>query len=172
MKVPSNISTKSLTITPTVCTPNAITILAGAQPTCQLTNGTTTTTYSTTATNNTGFNWSLSNGSAGTISATGVMTWANGFSGTVDIRVSANGCNGPSVQVVRTVIISLTPAVGTLSPALYTGCTGTASGTITLGTITGSVREWQSSTNGGVTWAPITNTLSSLTYNNLSQTTI
>jgi len=102
----------TITVTPTVGTPTAILVSAGSEPTCQLTNGTTTTTYATTATNNTGFNWSLSNGAAGSIGAsTGIMTWANGFSGTVDIRVTANGCNGPSAQVVRTVTI--TPTVGT-----------------------------------------------------------
>jgi hypothetical protein len=77
-----------------------------------LTNGTTTTTYATTATNNTGFNWSLSNPAAGSIGATtGLMTWANGFFGTVNIQVTANGCNGPSPMVIRTVVI--TPSVGT-----------------------------------------------------------
>jgi hypothetical protein len=75
---------RTVNVTPTVGTPTAITVSAGIEPTCQLTNGTTTTTYATTATNNTGFNWSLSNPSAGSIGATsGVMTWANGFSGTV-----------------------------------------------------------------------------------------
>jgi autotransporter-associated beta strand protein len=103
---------RTVNITPTVGTPTAITVSAGIEPTCQLTNGTTTTTYSTTATNNTGFNWSLSNGAAGSIGATtGVMTWANGFSGTVNIQVTANGCNGPSAQVIRTV--NITPTVGT-----------------------------------------------------------
>jgi hypothetical protein len=103
---------RTVNITPTVGTPTAITLSAGVEPTCQLTNGTTTTTYTTTATNNTGFNWSLSNPSAGSIGATtGVMTWANGFSGSVDIQVTANGCNGPSAMVSRTV--NITPTVGT-----------------------------------------------------------
>ncbi|NEW82363.1 MAG: hypothetical protein GZ094_08365 [Mariniphaga sp.] len=111
-----------IAITPTVGTPTAITVSAGVQPTCQLTNGTTTTTYATTATNNTGFNWSLSNATAGTIGATtGLMTWANGFSGSVDIRVTASGCNGPSAQVIRTVTI--TPTVGT--PVFTLGATST-----------------------------------------------
>ncbi len=119
---PSAQVTRTVTITPTVGTPTAITISAGSEPTCQLTNGTTTTTYATTATNSTGFNWSLSNGSAGSIGATtGIMTWANGFSGTVNIQVTANGCNGPSAQVTRTVTI--TPTVGT--PTAITISAGT-----------------------------------------------
>jgi PKD repeat protein len=71
-----------------------------------LTNGTTTTTYATTATDNTGFNWTVSNSAAGTIGATtGLMTWTDGFSGIVDIQVTANGCNGPSSQTSRTVVV-------------------------------------------------------------------
>ncbi|NMH24584.1 IPT/TIG domain-containing protein, partial [Flavobacterium solisilvae] len=115
-------SSGTITVIPTVGTPTAITVSSGTQPTCQLTNGTTTTTYTTTATNSTGFNWTLSNPAAGTINATtGEMTWANGFSGTVDIQVTANGCNGPSAQVVRTVTI--TPTVGT--PTAITVSSGT-----------------------------------------------
>jgi len=112
----------SLVVTPAVGTPTAITISAGTEPTCQLTNGTTTTTYATTATNNTGLNWSLNNIAAGVIGATtGLMTWANGFSGTVNIQVTASGCNGPSSQVIRTVTVSGT--VGT--PAFVLGTTST-----------------------------------------------
>ncbi len=106
----------SLTYVPctTVGTPSAISILSGSEPSCQLTNGTTTTTYGTAAADATGFNWSLSNAAAGTIDpVTGMMTWANGFFGTVDIQVSANGCNGPSAQVTRTV--NITQTVGTPS---------------------------------------------------------
>ena len=101
-----------------VGTPTAISVSAGTEPTCELTNATTTTTYSTTATNNTGFNWSRSNNLAGNINATtGVMTWANGFSGSVDIEVTANGCNGPtSPPVKRTVTVNPSPTItGSLS---------------------------------------------------------
>ncbi len=108
----ANSTTVTVTVTPTVGTPTAITVSAGTEPTCQLTNGTTTTTYATTATDNTGFNWSLSNGAAGSINpTTGVMTWSDGFSGSVNIQVTANGCNGPSAQVIRTV--NITATVGT-----------------------------------------------------------
>ncbi|MEI6575704.1 MAG: cohesin domain-containing protein [Bacteroidota bacterium] len=119
---PSSQVIHAVTVTATVGTPTAITISAGSEPTCQLTNGSTTTTYATTATNSTGLNWSLSNGSAGSIGATtGIMTWTSGFSGSVDIRVTANGCNGPSSQVVRSV--SITPTVGT--PTTITVSSGT-----------------------------------------------
>ncbi len=127
---PSAMVTRAVTITPTVGTPTAITVASGTQPTCQLTNGVTTTTYATTSTNSTTRTWSVSNAAAGVINSTsGVMTWANGFSGTVDIRVVGNGCNGPSAQVVRTV--SILAAVGT--PAFTLGASSSrcqAAGTV------------------------------------------
>jgi hypothetical protein len=114
--------TATVIVTPTVGTPTAISVSAGSDPACQLTNGTTTTTYLTTAANSTGFNWSLSSGTAGAINAsTGVMTWANGFSGSVNIRVTASGCNGPSSQVIRTV--NVTPTVSTPTAITISGGT-------------------------------------------------
>ncbi|MGG7034984.1 MAG: PKD-like domain-containing protein [Flavobacterium sp.] len=146
---PSSQVVRTVTVTPTVGTPTAITVSAGVEPACQLANGTTTTTYATTATNNSGFNWSLSNPAAGNINAsTGVMTWANGFSGNVDFQVTANGCNGPSSQVVRTVTI-MTNSVGTASatPAL---CINTALTAITHATTgaTGIANAGVSGANG------------------------
>jgi len=103
--------TQAVTVTPTVGIPTTITISAGTEPTCQLINGITQTTYTTAATNSTGFNWSLNNAAAGVIDATtGVMSWANGFSGNVNMQVTANGCNGPSSQIIKTVTV--TPTVG------------------------------------------------------------
>ncbi|MCU0472065.1 MAG: T9SS type A sorting domain-containing protein [Bacteroidales bacterium] len=105
----NNISgTATVTVTPIVGTPTTITISAGSDPTCQLTNSSTTTTYATTAVNSTSFIWSLSNGSSGSINSAGVMTWANGFYGNVDIQVKATGC-GTSAQVVRSVLINPLP---------------------------------------------------------------
>jgi hypothetical protein len=112
-----------VTVTATVGTPTAMTISAGTQPTCQLANGSTTTTYATTATNNTGYSWSLSNPSAGTINdTTGVMTWASGFFGSVDIQVTANGCNGPSSQVTRNVVVNQNPATPTVGTIAQPNC--------------------------------------------------
>ncbi|WP_347839516.1 HYR domain-containing protein [uncultured Draconibacterium sp.] len=163
-----SIATEDLTvdITPTVGTPTAITVSVGTEPSCQLTNGTTTTTYSTTATNSTGFNWSISNPLAGSIDpATGTMTWADGFSGTVDIQVTANGCNGPSAQVVRTV--NITPTVGTPSiptPSDSVICQGSATTTYSTFASDATVYNWTvtgagnsisgTGTTAMVTWDP------------------
>jgi hypothetical protein len=159
-------ATGTITVTPTVGTPTAITVSAGTEPTCQLTNGTTTTTYATTATNNTGFNWSLSNAAAGSIDAsTGVMTWANGFTGTVDIRVTASGCNGPSAQVVRTV--NVLPTVGTPTdptPTATTICQGSGTTSYTTSAANATSYNWTvtgtgntisgTGITGTVTWDP------------------
>jgi len=129
---PSPMVTRTVIVHPTVGTPTIPSVSAGTEPTCQLTNGTTTTTYSSNASDNTGFNWSLSDNSAGTIDpGTGVMTWANGYSGTVNIQVTANGCNGPSAQVSRTVIVSPKPTA-TISYSGTPFCTTVATGLVTL----------------------------------------
>ena len=108
--------TRTVNVVPTVSTPSEITVSAGTEPTCQITNGTTTTTYATMANNNTGFNWSVTPAEAGTINSSGVMTWTNGFSGNVIITVTANGCNGPSAPVTRSVAVHTLPTVAISYP--------------------------------------------------------
>ncbi|MDD4214875.1 MAG: T9SS type A sorting domain-containing protein, partial [Bacteroidales bacterium] len=107
--------TFTIVVLSAVWTPTPITISAGTEPTCQLTNGTTTTTYSTTATNNTGFNWTISNPDAGSINSSGVMTWADGFYGTVVIQVTANGCEGPTIMVTHTVVVNQGASIGSVT---------------------------------------------------------
>ncbi len=162
-------ATHTVTVTPTVGTPTAITISAGTEPICQLTNGTTTTTYATTATNNTGFNWSVLPVGAGTINATtGVMTWSNGYSGTATISVTANGCNGPSSSVTRTVIVTSTvgtPTAITISAGTEPSCqltNGTTTTTYTTTATNSTSFNWSvlpvgagtiNATTGVMTWA-------------------
>jgi hypothetical protein len=141
-------ATHVVTITPTVGTPAAISVASGTEPTCQLTNGSTTTTYATTASNNTGFNWSVSPLGAGTINATsGVMTWANGFSGSATISVTANGCNGPSLSTTRMVTINASPATVAVNGAGAI-CSG-ASATLSAGNGSSGTIYWQNTTSGG-----------------------
>ena len=139
----------SINIIPTVGTPTAIIVSAGIEPSCQLTNGTTTTTYFTSATNNTGFNWSINNPAAGNINATtGVMTWANGFSGSVHIQVTANGCNGPSPQVIRLVIVNADPVPTMTGPSSV--CINSAGNVYT--TESGKTNyQWSVSAGGSIT---------------------
>jgi len=143
--------------------PTAIIISAGIEPACQLTNGTTTTTYSTTATNSTGFNWSLSDNTAGTIDQAGVMTWANGYSGTVNIQVTANGCNGPSPMIIRTVIVNTGPTPTLTGPG--SPCAGSTGNVyITQSGMTGY--NWIISAGGVITaGGGITDTSVTVTWN-------
>jgi len=135
--------TTIIMVTPQVGNPTPITISSGTDPLCQLTNGTTTTTYATTATNNNGFVWSLSNPLAGTIDpATGVMTWADGFYGSVNIQVYALGCGVSSPMIAHTVNVSQTPSAEAGTSGTYTGIP------LQLGNI--------SSGPGAYSWSPAT----------------
>jgi hypothetical protein len=107
---------RTVNITPAVGTPSIIGF-SGTEPHCLLSSGTTMTLYSTTATNCTGYTWSLSNPSAGSIdAATGMMNWALNYSGTVDIGVVAHGC-GTSPMVTRTVSVHPLPVISLSGPA-------------------------------------------------------
>ncbi len=64
------------------------------------------------------------------------------------------------------------PSVGGAVTASATVCSGTNSGTLTLGTHTGTVIRWELSIDGGASWTPIANTTTTQNYNNLIQTTL
>jgi len=134
----------NVVVIPQVGTPTPITVNGGTEPVCQLMNGNTTTTYHTTATNNTGFHWALSNPLAGTVdSTTGIVTWANGFYGTVNIQVFAYGCGIPSPTVTRTVVVNQNPFAEAGVTTTYTGTpimighAGNGPGTISWNPATG-----------------------------------
>ena len=87
--------------TPTEPTPSATTICQGSSP----------TTYTTSATDATSYNWSVT-GAGNTISGTGTtatVTWNPSFTGVATISVTANGCNGPSASASTTVTVRPTP---------------------------------------------------------------
>src|SRR6185437_11842614 len=99
---------------------------------------------------------------------------------TVNIQVTANGCNGPSSQVIKTVIISPLSSAGSLtidgkSPAtnVTSVCPSPNSAQIDLSSSTGTV-TWQQSTNGGSAWVTAigTATQTTLTVSGISQPTI
>jgi len=64
------------------------------------------------------------------------------------------------------------PSVGGSVGSNATVCSGTNSGTLNLIGQTGSILNWQYSTDGGTTWTSIANTTTSQTYSNLTQTTL
>jgi len=87
--------------TPTTPTPSASTI-------CQ---GTLSSAFTTSATNATGYVWSVT-GAGNTVSGTGTtgtVTWSPSFSGVATVSVYATGCNGPSAIASTTVTVRPTP---------------------------------------------------------------
>jgi gliding motility-associated-like protein len=68
--------------------------------------------------------------------------------------------------------ITVTPATvaGVISGATST-CEGTGNGTLTLNNQVGNVIDWESSTDGGLTWVSLGNTTTSQAWSNLSDTT-
>ncbi len=63
------------------------------------------------------------------------------------------------------------PSVGGTLSVDATVCASSNFGTLTLAGQTGTIQNWQSSTDGGVTWLTIANTSSSQIYSNLTTTT-
>ena len=112
-------ATHTVTITPSVTTPN---FTSGASSTrCQ---GAGTVTYTATAINTTGITYSLDAASiagGNTIDAlTGEVTYAAGWSGTSTITASAAGCSGPRTSIHT---VTVTPTVGI--PVFTLGATST-----------------------------------------------
>ena len=88
-------------------------------------------------------------------------------------RVLVNGCAAGTVTSnAATLSVVALSVGGTVSPASYSFCGSSNSGTFTLSGQTGSVIRWESSIDNGVTWVPIANTTNTLNFSNLTQTTL
>jgi gliding motility-associated-like protein len=117
-------------------------------------------------------------------STDGGVTWTNiantttsqAYSNiTTTTRYRANVKSGACTSAnSNAAIITVNPATvgGSISPAATTVCSGSNSGTLTLSGQTGSIIRWESSTDGGTTWANITNTTVTQNYTNLTTTTM
>jgi gliding motility-associated-like protein len=64
------------------------------------------------------------------------------------------------------------PATGGTLYGSTTACSGSNSGTITLIGAIGTISNWESSSDNGVTWTPIANNTTSLNFLNLTDTTL
>ncbi|THU30207.1 hypothetical protein FAM09_30360 [Niastella caeni] len=121
-----------------------------------------------TASGGASYTWNPSTGlsttSGATVTASPTTTTTYTVTGT-----AANGCTNTATV---TITVNPSPAGGTIAPAVTSACTGSNSGTLTLSGNTGTIIRWESSTNGGGTWASIANTSNTQSYSNLSQTTI
>ncbi|MEI6576037.1 MAG: Ig-like domain-containing protein [Bacteroidota bacterium] len=85
-------------------------------------------------------------------------------------EVKSGTCSS-TTSTPATITVDAASAGGTISGGA-TVCTGTNSTTLNLGTHTGSILGWQSSTNDGIIWMDIANTTASNAATNLSVTTI
>jgi subtilisin-like proprotein convertase family protein len=83
-----------------------------------------------------------------------------------------NGCPSSDTSAAATLTAATGSTGGALSPASVNACVGPNSTTLTLTGYTGNVLNWESSTDGGITWVSIANTTPTLTVTNLTQTTL
>ncbi|MCX2493113.1 hypothetical protein OQX63_06490, partial [Pedobacter sp. PF22-3] len=123
--------------------------------------------YVAAAANSNSISYSISPSGAGVInSATGEVTWSAGYSGTATITASAtNTCGTQTAN--HTVTVTST---GTITGSA-TQCSG-SNGTLTLTGAPTTVVRWESSTDNGISWTPISNTTTTLNYTNIQATTI
>jgi len=77
----------------------------------------------------------------------------------------------PSSTSIVKITDDVPPVGGTTNGTPLEVCSGSNTGSITLSGQSGTILEWESSTNGGASWAVIANTTNSLTFTNLTQTT-
>ena len=106
-----------LTINPSVGVPSA------PSGPVNLTPGTTSSNYTTAATNTSSFSWSLSPASAGSISGTGTtgtVSWNPSFSGVATVGVNSVGCNAPAAAASTAVAFYLPVVSGTITPGNQT----------------------------------------------------
>ncbi len=104
-------ASKTVTVNPEI---GVTTISGGVSARCQ---GTGTTDFNASANNATNFSWSISPPNAGLINSSGVVNWADTFSGTATIIVTssaASGCN----TTTKSKTVDIIPLVG---PVTITG---------------------------------------------------
>lgn len=85
------------------------------------------------------------------------------------VIVQSGSCPIDTSNTVSIIVHPQTIA-GTIN-GTTTVCNGTNSGSLTLVGYTGNILNWLSSTNGGLSWNPISNTTNTLNYSNITQET-
>jgi uncharacterized repeat protein (TIGR01451 family) len=95
-------------------------------------------------------------------------TTGSAISATITITPEANDCPGTPFSYTITVYPE---SVGGSVGEDAVVCSGSNSGTLTLTGHTGNIIRWESSTDDGSSWAPITNTSTTQSYSDLTTTT-
>lgn len=102
---------------------------------------------------------------------TNTHNYANITLTTVYRAVVQNGSCSTAYSSTATLTVDPVSVGGTISGSA-TACGGSNSGTLDLIGYVGSIVNWESSTDGGVTWTPIANTTATENYLNIVTTTI
>jgi gliding motility-associated-like protein len=111
-----------------------------------------------------GFNWIPIN------NTTDSLTYINLTTTTLyHAKVKSGICNSDT-SMHATITVNRLSAGGTLTGAIA-GCEGANAGTLKLGGYVGTIQNWESSIDAGVTWTSITNITTTQSYLNLVDTT-
>ncbi|MCZ2444443.1 MAG: gliding motility-associated C-terminal domain-containing protein, partial [Flavobacteriales bacterium] len=104
--------------------------------------GAGTDSYVTSAAGATGYVWSISPPTSGTISPTGDVTWSPLWSGTATISVFANGCNGPSASATLDVLTLSNQPLPLIPVGTLTRCQGIGSDSYTTSSLGATSYIW------------------------------
>ncbi|MCK6650260.1 MAG: hypothetical protein L6Q66_11445, partial [Bacteroidia bacterium] len=111
-----------------------------------------------------GINWSpIAN-------TTTTHSYANLTLTTIFRAVVQNGTCSTANSSTATLTVDPVSVGGTLNGST-TACGGSNSGTLTLINYVGTIQDWISSTDGGVTWTSLANTTATFNYTNVATTT-
>jgi gliding motility-associated-like protein len=111
-----------------------------------------------------GFNWTpVSN-------MTDSLTYNNLTVTTMYHAIVKSGICNSMISAPATITVNPVPVGGILNGST-TVCDTINSGTLTLVGSVGAIQNWESSTDGGMTWSAIANTTTSHSYTNLTDTT-
>ena len=111
-----------------------------------------------------GFTWSP-------IANTSTAIGYNNITSTTLYRTDVKNGVCPVVNSSTVTITTNSISVGGSVLSNTTVCIGLNTGTLTLSGYTGSILNWESSSNGGSTWNPITNSTNTESYSNITATT-
>ena len=111
-----------------------------------------------------GFTWNIVSNSTDTLSYSNLTVKTM-----YRVLVQSGACTA-KYSTTATITVNAASAGGIVS-GTDTVCSGSNSGNLTLGGYVGSIVRWQSSTDGGVTWANIANTTALYNYVNIVTTT-
>ena len=145
--------------------------ISGAASVCSGANNGTLTLSGQTGTI---LNWSSSIDGGNTwtpiANTTSSQNYSNLIATTMYLATVQNGSCASANSTSATITVSPGSIGGIVLGATST-CAGSNNGTLTLSGYTGNIVRWQSSVDGGITWANITNTSAYNNYSNLAQTT-